>query len=362
MRRGRVSSGEGKHGAAAVRWTSVCAIALFLMGLLTPTASANTTLFSDDRICGAQNCQALSYYGVFLGYNSSAERNLTVNGDWLFNSGIGISGNGTNDSETLVRNAGTTSVSGLVDFANPITTGTSCTGTTNNVCGSGALSGTSPTNANSARVLDADSQLDAILAVLGGGAYNTGNGTTTALPTTSGGGETDVTAGLSGGTLKIYRNTSAYTTSGTITLGCGVTTCDADMLVVIHLTGGTTSIMHNIVLNDGLTPDQVVFYIPTNTLNITPTAAGITARGTFILGTGSATVVGTSGASDPVSVYGRLYADTGNITFNDKGTTANQTFSDPGISPIPEPGTWAMMAGGFAAMLWGIRRKSKKLS
>lgn len=327
----------------------LCALLLVVLSFA-PAASANTTLFGDDRICGAQNCAALSQFGLLVGTTSDL---LTLTADWNISSGIAI---GT--SSNFNRGAGANTASGPIDFADAVvynSTNCNATGSTN-YCGAGTLSGTTPSNTNATRVNDAQSQLDAILTVLGGGGFNTGNGTTTALPTS---GTQNITTGLSGGTMKIYRNTSAYTTSGTLTLGCGSVTCDANMLVVIHITGGNTSINHNLVLNDGLTPDQVVFYIPSNNLNITPTAAATTVRGSFIVGTGAATIAGTTGASDPVSMYGRVYVNDGNITVNDRGTSAQQIWSDPGPIVTPEPGTWAMMAGGFAAFVWQLRRRKR---
>jgi hypothetical protein len=330
-----------------------CVLLLLFVVLLAPTASANTSVFSDSRTCWQPDCQALSYFGLLAGTSSDT---LKLNPDWTIHSGIAVP-----STSNLDRGSGAVTADGLIDFASPVvydSTNCNATGSTN-YCGTGTLSGTTPSNTNAARVNSAVTQLNSILNVLSTSTFNTGNGTVTALPTSTSG-ELNITTGLSGGTLKIFRNTSAYTTNGTITLGCGLTACDNNMLVVIKLTGGNTAINHDLVLNDGLTPDQVIFYIPSNNLNITPTAAATTVRGSFFVGAGAATVVGTTGSADPVTMYGRLYNGNGNITLNDKGTSAQQIWSDQGISEIPEPGTWALMGCGLAAMVCIARQRKRR--
>jgi hypothetical protein len=347
MRFGKVTLGRASRAVVPVRWTVCCALLLFLV-LLAPAASANTSLFADDRICTLQNCEALSYYGLLVGTTSDT---LALTADWnLNNVGIGI---GT--SSNFNRGSGANTANGPIDFADSVVYNSGncdATGTTN-YCGAGTLTGTAPSNTNASRVNSAETQLDAILAKLA--TYTTGNGTTTTLSTNPGA-EIDVTLGLSGGTLKIFRNASAYATAGTITLGCGVSTCDANMLVVINV-NGAIQIKNDIVLNDGLTADQVLFYSGNNNIDFNPTAAAITARGSFFVATGTATVGCTAGNCDPVSMYGRVYVDNGNLTLNDKGTAVQQSWTYDGVTVTPEPGTWAMMASGFAAFVWGIRRK-----
>jgi hypothetical protein len=331
------SSGKAVRATVPFRWTG--AILLFL-ALFAPSASANTNLFYDSRTCtlSLAYCQSLSYYGVLTG---TTDDTLNINGGWTFNAGIGV-GTTSNLSKT-----GSNTANELVDFADTVVTNSNCTGT-RNFCGAGTLSGTSPTNANATRVNTAEDALDNILSILAGSAFNTGNGTVPTLPNS---GLLNIQSGITPGDIKIYTKTTAYTQSGALTFGCGGVTCSSNALVVVKLTGGNATFNHNINLADGLTPDQLLFYLPSNSLLIQPTAAATTVKGSFFLGSGNGTFGCTTGACDPITFYGRMYNNNGNLTFNNKGGS----FADPGLA-TPEPGTWALMATGIGAFVWFRRR------
>lgn len=311
-----------------------------LIGLLPRPAAANTTVFTNTATCTITGhlCKALSQFGVLT---STSSDTLSINGGWTFGGGIGV---GTTDK---LSKSGTNTANGIVDFSDAVTSGTSCT--TNNFCGGGTWSGTQPVR-NQTAVTSAESQLSTIMTALNGSTFNTGNGTTTSLSTT---GTLNIQAGLSGN-LKVFRNASGFTQTGAITLGCGGSMCNANDLVVIKVTGGNVSLNNSITLADGLGADQVVWYIPSNNLSINPTQNGKTISGDFFAGSTSGTYTwgGTGGSSKSFALYGRMFALDGAITFNNKGGTQ----TDDGA--VPEPGTWAMMAGGLGIAIW-LRRRRK---
>jgi hypothetical protein len=315
-------------------WAAVAV--LFFIGLLTPSASANTSIFSDSRTCTAPYnvCQALSFYGVLKGANSNV---LTINGSntpWTLGD-IGV-GSGTDLTKTGSNTAT------IIDFADAVVTNSSCTGS-NNYCGTGSFNVT-PTNTNASRVNSALSQLDDLITQLE--TYNTGTPGTFGVTGT-------IDVETTPGALKIYRNTSNYSTTGSLVLNCGTgVTCNDNSLVLIILAGSSNTISRNITLDGGLTADQVLFYVPTGTFTL---SGSTTVSSNFVIGSGASTIGNNTGSSQ-VTIHGHLFFDAGAATFQSRGGSQDD------MGPVPEPGTWAMMAGGFALMVWGARRNRKKRS
>jgi hypothetical protein len=352
MKVAHASYGEATLSHGTPRgWVLGCAAVLCLLPFA-PTARANTSVFIDSRTCSTgwpNYCSNLSNFGLLTGDTTDL---LTINSStagWTFNGGIGV-GASSELSSTGSRNV----ANSIVDFADAVSSTTSNCGTIGsppNFCTNGGSwdGGQTPTR-DQTLVNNAETSLDNIIAKLA--TYTTGNGTITSLPTT---GSLNVQQGITAGSVKVYRNSTAYTQSGALTFGCGGTACNAKDLVIVYLSGGTSTFNYNINLNDGLTSDQVLFYLPGNNLAITPTAGATTVKGSFFLSNGTVTVGGTAGNSNPVTLNGRIYDNNGNITFNNKGGSE----SDDGYiaGPAPEPATSALMIAGLGVMIWAAKRK-----
>jgi len=97
---------------------------------------------------------------------------------------------------------------------------------------------------------------------------------------------------------------------------------------------------------------------------------------TYTAGTNTLSFTYTPGAGDPVIHYfainqanqTHLYYDAAAITsgtialtplFPNNPGWSHITFFDTGATAVPEPATWAMMIGGFAAMGFALRRRPK---
>jgi hypothetical protein len=312
-------------------------VAAFLLFAFAPSAEANASIFTDSRICTTTACTALSLYGVVKGTGSSL---FTVDGSvgaWNLTD-IAVGGGDLTKS-------GASNTASIIDFANPVVTGTSCAGS-NNYCGTGSFNVT-PTNSNAARVNQAQTDLDTIITKLA--TYNTGSPGTFAATGT-------IDVETTPGALRIYRNTSSYTQSGAITLNCGTgVTCNANSMVLIILAGSSNTINRSITLGGGLTADQVLFFIPSGTgaLTLSPATSGVNIHANFISEATGAVVVGANSGSNRIAIHGHIFADEGALTFRNRGGSQDD------LGAVPEPGTWAMMIGGLAAFGVAAHRRRK---
>ncbi len=83
--------------------------------------------------------------------------------------------------------------------------------------------------------------------------------------------------------------------------------------------------------------------------------------------TGTSTFTGGAHTSDPVAIGNGVPGQFITGTFVSDGTGTEQFTLSPGImlnlvqvrdiTPVPEPSTLAVLAGGFGMLMWGIRRK-----
>jgi hypothetical protein len=327
---------------------SLLLCALLFSCLLSP-AAANTSIFTNaGTTCTTVNvCSQLSYFGVLTGVNDT----FTVNGSTTVGNlaGVGI------QTGSTMKVVGNNTFGNIIDFADPVhaTTGACAAvgGTPNpNLCGGGSINGatttvtTLPVQHNGLVTL-AGTELTNIESYLAGV-----TGTSTTFLTTG------TITNIEGGTnynssthIALYKNTAAYTQTGAINIGCTGANCAND-LVIIQMTSGTTATFNaNINLTGGLTSDQVLFYFSSAGFTASSTAAAFTINADFFLtSTKLATLGGTGGTAKSVDFEGRIYGSS--ILFNNKGVSIND------VGEIPEPGTWAMMAGGLGIAIW-LRRK-----
>ena len=181
----------------------------------------------------------------------------------------------------------------------------------------------------------------------------------TATSSLASSGTINITTGMSGN-VKVF-NTTGFSQSGAITFGCGGSTSTCSNAIVVIKASSSLSLNNNILLADGLTSDQVIFYSNANTVTVAAgTSTAITANASFFVTGAAANFGGTVASSKATNVFGRIYDANGDITFNSVG---GGTQDD--LGPLPEPGTWALMAlmaSGMGAILWGGGRRKKKAS
>jgi hypothetical protein len=347
---------EEEHSRSVLPKTGSLLLFAFLFSFLFSTpASANTSVFANTNTCTISGnlCQALSVFGVLTGDPLTGGDTLTFGGKVTVGSQavVGVQTGGT--MTVTGTGASANSFANITDFADPVhiaaTTSTACAavgGTPNpNICGTGSATISPTPQQNNALVSAAGSQLTNIETNLG----LIGGTSTTFLTSGS-------IANIEGGTnynstthVALYKNTAAYAQNGAITIGCTGANCAND-LVIIQLTSGTTSTFNNsITLTGGLTSDQVIFYFSAAGVTVNPTAGVATINADFFLtATKTATIGGTGGSSKALNFEGRIYGS--NILFNNKGVVLDD------LGEVPEPGTWAMMAGGLGLAIW-LRRK-----
>jgi len=334
--------------------------ALLVALYCSPYAAANTSVFANaGTACTSGSlCIALSDFGLLTG----ASNTFTTNGGTTWNGGVGIQTGGR-----LSMTAGNTTVNDIVDFADNITRTNPASNTcgTNNLCGTGTLNGVSVPSTtlpvtNNSLLTTAATQLTNIEAWLA--SFNTS--TYNVAAPTSGTFNIETSAFSAGSNVYVYRTagTSAYSTSNTLTFNCGggatgSTKCSDDLLVIVLSTTNTVTFNRNIVLGDGLTSDQVLFYIPSSS-GISLTNGG-TANSTialsgdfFFKNTETVTIGGST--SRNLTLNGRVFG--GNVTDSNAGT-----FVQNDLGQItPEPGTWASLAGGVGGLIFLHRRRARR--
>jgi len=338
------------RGAFALLWISFF---LFLSGI---PASANTTIFTNAGNCTpTSTCYTLSTFGILTGLNDT----ITLSGNTSLGDSIGLNTGG----KLVVNGTDTMTAGNIVDFADPVTSVNSSTCGTHNLCGSGTLNGSSPTaisvsnNApNASSTGNAWTDAQGIYNWLGGTTVAGYASTTITNSTTALNAEGSTTL-VNGANISVFKDTSAWSPTGNVTIGCGSTGTSAcahgstDLLLIL-LSSTSTNVFsnRNITINaaSGLTSDQVIFYMPGN---LTDTAnANIALAGVFFFGPNSVVNLGPTSGTKSVTFDGRLYGATetlGRVTQTDDGA-------------VPEPGTWAMLIGGLGLMI-GVRyRRSRR--
>ena len=333
-------------------------LALFALAFFAAPARANTSVFASPECTLIAKCYELSAFGILTGVHDT----FTTTGGMTVNGGIGIQAGGV-----MQLNGGNTTTTDIVDFSDSLATRSTTCGTTT-LCGSGTLNGvgvatTTTPQQNASAISTANTALTNIETQL---AAIKNSATAIVAAPTSGTKNIETNATSLGGNVYAYRTTGSanYATSNTLTFNCGggatgVTKCADDILVVVLSTSGTVTFQDNIILGDGLTSDQVIFYIPTANTTFTNVGGNnttVTFNGDFFFNNAqSLQAVSLGGAAGRnLALNGRLYG--GN--FSD-GNSALFTQNDNGTlrAPrTPEPGTWILLLTGFGCMIWWRRR------
>jgi len=322
------------------------------------SAAANTTIFTSagSTCTAALPCYELSAFGLLTGQNDT----LTLSGSTIKDY-VGVVSGG----KLTVSGTNTLSAGNIVDFADTVTRNSSCTSA--NLCGAGTLNG----NTVSAIPVSADSpdiKVSPISKVwsqeqgiynwlnttVSGYTSNTFTSSTTLFNAEAANAHTET----DGTKISVYKDTGAWTDSGNVVIGCGASGTSvcahaATDLVVVLLTSTSTSALagRNITINanSGLTSDQVVFLV-NGTLTDTGNNATTLLAGVYFFGPNAVVTLG-GGTKQTVSLNGRLFGGQESLT--------STTQTDEGV--VPEPGTWAMLIGGFGLM-FGLHYRRRRAS
>ncbi len=343
------------HGLTQARTTlhvPIAGVALFLcLAAFPQRAHANASVFINTGISDCQYgfCRSASMFDLLVGKSSS----LTLNGDTI-NGAIGLGTGGT------ITTSGTDTIQGPVDFSDSFTpTSGSCSGPTGCSAPSGSSFGTGTTVTggtayNPTLVSNAYKQftdIDTYWKTLG--ATVTG----TSPPTT---GNWNIEGATTSVAHTYVYSLTSYTASGNVTIGCGSTlntACNSSDLIVILVSGAINISGHNFTFAaaSGLTDDQLLFIDESSSSTALTLNSGNgvnnnrTIRGDFFLDNGGGYTIGQSGKN--ITIDGRVFASN-----NSQPLTWNAGDTEAAEPTVPEPGTWALMIGGIAALAYFRRR------
>jgi len=323
---------------------------------------ANASVFVNTGVpsCGVSGyCTAASMFGVLAGPSDT----LQFKGGTFLND-IGL-GTGATITTTGTDNIGDASHGDVIDFSSTFTPSvTPCAGNTNctHPTGTTFSSGTKVwggTKLNPTLVSNAYTQFLDVSAY-----WN--SQVTSALPSQSLSGNWNIQNTGTG--THVYNASAGFNPSADVTIGCGAAgnatavnlACNkSDLIVIIVPNTQVASILHNInfAAGSGLTDDQVLFLVnstASNALAINASGnANITVHGDFFVDNGGGYTIG-SGASSLSTIDGRVFAG-GGTGFPTLVWNHSIALSDE--ETVPEPATWALMAGGLAAGIWLHRRR-----
>jgi hypothetical protein len=332
---------------------SVGAASILALSIILPAdAHANTILFNNTgTVCTITNpCWRPGTFGALVGLIDTSTGvaqtgtlSVTSNGDSI----TGAIGFGAG---SVINTTKTESWSGPIDFSDPLSStsghcpgGVACPVPTGNTMTNVTLSG-SGTVLNSNRVSTAITQMEQMSDFWSGVAATHWTGTLTPVTNLGRNGGT-TSLGTVGAGIQVFSTNSISTNTGLTISG------NASDLIIVNVTT-SASFSRAITLTGGITADQVLFNVlgtGNNALNISANAATILTADFFVRNSNYSLASAT--------IHGRVLG--GNGTDSWGGSLTLVAPADVPEPPSPEPGTWAMMIGGFAAMVWWRYRKAR---
>jgi len=338
---------------------------LFAFALPRP-ALANASIFINSSVCPSSYCKAASIFGVLAGPSDALKFS---NSDNIFND-VGLSAGATLTTAGTV-NIGDATHADVVDFSSSLTNGNSsvpCQGPSNTGTGchvstfTGNTKVWGGTQSNPTLVNDAYTQFTNIATY-----WQNQSGNATDLTTNNPSGNWNIQSTLHSNNTYIFNAKFGFT-PGSLVIGCGAQgnatdvtgACKDDLIVIIVPTGQTASILNSITFapNSGLSDDQLLFLIESNSgtaLSLNGSGSGnrIDIHGDFFVAGGGGYTVGNGKTT---TIDGRVFAG-GDTTQDTLTWNAGVTLDDEG--EVPEPETWALMAGGLLGIVWIHRRYHK---
>ena len=317
--------GRGDRKVALVGW--LCAITTLL--LWAAPANASSTIFTNTgSICTVTApCSEAQLFGLLIGvstgtggYNTGAlvESGGSSNTTTTIGEPIGIGAKSSIDT----TGGGSQTWTGPIDFSDT-GNGRKTSNGYSVPSNSDRLTNVTITGGTQLGQSSVDTALNQIFSM---GSYWSGASGQTSLGTLGG---TPTTIGTIGGGVQVFSATS-INVSNVITIQGNST----DLIIIndpstaIFQTGGS------IVLSGGITPDQVLFNL-TGTGNVLNISGGGTISADFIL----------RGSFDVASA-----TLDGRILGGRNTNTLGPDFFE--MDPAPEPGGWALMAGGLGALFY----------
>jgi hypothetical protein len=268
-----------------------------------PEVYANTAIFTNSgTVCTlVAPCANAGAFGIIADPGVAVQEN---NGNITGNIGIGTGGSYTN--------TGPSTVTGAIDFADPVGSNYNISNTT--VTG-GAVR-------NQTLVNNAIAEYTAISNYWAGI-----SGSSLSLGYVNG-----YTLDATGGGAHVYNVGSVRTRGAGMVINGGV-----NDLVILNISGSTVDFQAPVTLSGGITSDQVLFNIRSSGTNLTSSGAAGNVYGTLIDLSGNVNLTS-------VTIYGRIFGGYSSLQF----VSGFNLMDPPEIQcAVPEPSQWVPMITGL---------------